>query len=305
MVQTYHLYRHSETGEYIQAMSTFQVSDSSTGGTIRSPAGNQIGASYNQTTSATNGDQMGILAIPADTCPGGDRPRLSICIWTDRNLLTAAGSPYGPDARIPNNTNELFAYTKEGSGWDICSQQRTISTSYGDNEPTVAESCGNRYLEITEDTTSRKDILFALQLLAAPLISRKQPPHSMVEDATTVNPPPAPVLQAFPDVSAHPDWFIMVYKGRFRYIGGNSASSPTFVSIISMGCRKKGFNVSIGWDPSGSYEEFRHLDRSSRLGSITGPGTPNFEKFKGFALQLPMIERHAERQLRRQPFSSK
>ncbi|KAI6018307.1 peptidase S8/S53 domain-containing protein [Pisolithus marmoratus] len=112
--------------------------------------------------------------------------------------------------------------------------------------------------------------------------------------------------RAYPDVSAQSDWFIIAFKGQFGYVGGTSAASPTFASIISMvndarinmgkkglgflnpwlysvgyaalnditmghnpGCGTEGFNASVGWDP------------------VTGLGTPNFEKLKELALQLP------------------
>ncbi|KAI6152381.1 peptidase S8/S53 domain-containing protein [Pisolithus tinctorius] len=112
--------------------------------------------------------------------------------------------------------------------------------------------------------------------------------------------------RAYPDVSAQSEWFMIAYQGKFTYIGGTSASSPTFASIISMlndarisagkkslgflnpwlysvgyaglndittgnnpGCGTEGFNATTGWDP------------------VTGLGTPNFEKLKDLALQLP------------------
>ncbi|KAI6006446.1 peptidase S8/S53 domain-containing protein [Pisolithus marmoratus] len=111
--------------------------------------------------------------------------------------------------------------------------------------------------------------------------------------------------RAYPDVSAQSDFFVIAYKDQFGYIGGNSASTPIFASIISMvndarismgkkglgflnpwfysvgysglndittghnpGCGTEGFNASIGWDP------------------VTGLGTLNFEKLKQLALQL-------------------
>ncbi|KAI6034593.1 peptidase S8/S53 domain-containing protein [Pisolithus microcarpus] len=112
--------------------------------------------------------------------------------------------------------------------------------------------------------------------------------------------------RAYPDVSAQSDWFMVAYQGQFGYVGGTSASTPTFASIISMvndarinagkkglgflnpwlysvgyaglndittghnpGCGTEGFNASIGWDP------------------VTGFGTPNLEELKDLALQLP------------------
>ncbi|KAI6018299.1 peptidase S8/S53 domain-containing protein [Pisolithus marmoratus] len=119
--------------------------------------------------------------------------------------------------------------------------------------------------------------------------------------------------RAYPDVSAQSDWFIIAYKGQFGYVGGTSAASPTFASIISMvndarinmgkkglgflnpwlysvgyaalnditmghnpGCGTEGFNASVGWDP------------------VTGLGTPEFREIKGTRVAAPMIQRYEE-----------
>ncbi|EIM80876.1 tripeptidyl peptidase A [Stereum hirsutum FP-91666 SS1] len=115
------------------------------------------------------------------------------------------------------------------------------------------------------------------------------------------NPEGAPI----PDVSAQGDLYLIFLAGVQRLIGGASAATPTFASIISMlndarinagkpplgwlnpmlyskgfeglndilvgnnpGCGTQGFNCTRGWDP------------------ITGLGTPDFAKLKTIVMGL-------------------
>ncbi|TFK55639.1 tripeptidyl peptidase A [Heliocybe sulcata] len=112
-----------------------------------------------------------------------------------------------------------------------------------------------------------------------------------------------PSGRGIPDVSAQSDYFQIWWQGQPGYVGGTSASSPTFTGFVSLlndalisagraplgflnpflysrgvagltditsgnnpGCGTEGFNATIGWDP------------------VTGLGTPNFGLLKDIVL---------------------
>ncbi|KAI6016231.1 Pro-kumamolisin, activation domain-containing protein [Pisolithus marmoratus] len=231
---------------------------------------------------------------------------------TPRTFYTTSGSPpFDPDARVPNNTNEPYTYWLE---YMLSAENlpQTISTSYDDDEQTViCESCVRRgWLALGATVVSPLHFFGDYGCETAIPTQRHSCASVMDGRNTTMFHPIFPsilpiVSEAYPDVSAQSDFFVIAYKGQFGYIGGNSASTPTFASIISMvndarismgkkglgflnpwlysmgysglndittghnpGCGTEGFNASIGWDP------------------VTGLGTPNFEKLKQLALQL-------------------
>ncbi|EPQ59186.1 subtilisin-like protein [Gloeophyllum trabeum ATCC 11539] len=129
-----------------------------------------------------------------------------------------------------------------------------------------------------------------------------------------------PYGRAIPDVSAQANYFLVWNAGEPIYVGGTSASSPTFTGFVSLlndalisagrpplgflnpflysrgvagltditagnnpGCGTEGFNATVGWDPG----KLLNCEKSGWLTitiAVTGLGTPNFGLLKDIVL---------------------
>ena len=82
--------------------------------------------------------------------------------------------------------------------------------------------------------------------------------------------------QAFPDVAAQGDNFLVVVQRKLRFIGGTSASSPTVAGIVSL---LNDARIAAGKPPLGFlnpliYSQAAHTFNDITVGNNPGCGTP-------------------------------